>query len=246
MKKLILSVAIASILGVYTPIETIAKTPEKTAILLPINNTNDQQTAELLWKELSTNIYEHDHNKLVKPEELQTLIKGAGYSYGDQLTQLDSPEKKMTLQDKLGADGLIFLTVEDIKVSLKKNPLKPTTTKSVKGKAVLYVDGIEEETYDIDGVEVEKISKGALKTIVVIGASLAKDQDVLAAVTAIAAVEDPKVRGEVIEGVLALSGPLGNKIETLLFEKGILKENPYKKAIDNAIASVAEKIEKNI
>ncbi|WP_372714937.1 hypothetical protein [Ilyobacter sp.] len=246
MKKIILSIAIASILGVCSPTEIIAKTPEKTAILLPINNTNDQRTAELLWNNLSTNIYEHDHNKLISPEKTKVLIQGAGYSFGDQLTQLDSPEKRIALQNKMGTDGLIFITVDDVNVSLKKNPLKPTTIKNIKGKAVLYVDGIEEKEFNIEGIETEKISGTALKTILIIAGSIATDHNGLATVASIAAISDPVIRGEVIDGVLALSGPLGNKIETLLFEKGILKENPYKKAIDNAVASVAEDIEKNI
>lgn len=255
MKKTLTVLTLAALLGACTSTQeqgTTTKTEKtavaqqeinvtKAAILMPINNTNDQDTAELLWTELSKGAASKSE-KVMAGEEVEKLFKAAGYSYGDQLTQLDTPEKKVAFQEKLGADGLVYLTVEEIDSSLGKNPFKPTTTRTVKGKATLYVNGVEARTYDIEGTETKKISKEVLQTAMTIGAAFATDMDAMGAIVSIAAIADPVMRSEVAEAVLAMAGPAGTKLQTLMFEKGMLEESPYKAAVDNAVENADIKL----
>lgn len=256
MKKKLAILAVLTLLGACTSTENkenkagtevnVTKEAEinvtKEAMLIPINNTNDQTNAKLLWTELSKGLSEKS-DKFMTGEEVEKLVKASGYTYGDQLTQLDTVEKKLNFQTKLnveGLDGLVFLTVDEIDSSFSKNPFSPKTTRTVKAKAVLYVNGVEARTYDIEGTETKKISKEALATILAIGGSFATDNDMLGVIVSVMAITDPGMRAEVANAVLAMSGPLGTKLETLMLEKGILKDSPYQVAINNAVKN-AEK-----
>lgn len=256
MKKKLAILAVLTLLGACTSTEktdnkttakvTVKKEAEvnvtKEAMLIPINNTNDQNTAKLLWSELSKGLSANS-DKFMTGQEVEKLVKAAGYTYGDQLTQLDTVEKKLNFQTKLnveGLDGLVFLTVNEIDSSLSKNPFSPKTTRIVKAKAVLYVNGVEARTYDIEGTETKKISKEVLSTILTIGGAFATDKDMEAVIISIMAITDPAMRTEVAEAVLAMSGSLGTKLETLMLEKGILKESPYQVAINNAVENATK------
>lgn len=249
MKKTLLVLTLAALLGACTSMQegkATAKT-EKTAvaekkvevknaaILLPINNTNDQDTAELLWANLSKNA----EKKAMSREEVEKKLKTAGYSYGDQLVQLDTAEKKVELQNKLGTEELVYLTVEEISSSLSKNPFSPSTTRLVKGEAKLYVNGVEVQTYEINGSETKKISKDVLTLTLKIGTEfVSSTSDMEAAlrtaIVSIQAITDEKMRSEVAEAVLAVAGPAGTKLQTLMFEKGLLDESPYQTAVNEA------------
>ncbi len=210
---------------------------KKVAILLPINNTNDQNTADLFWKEISEQVSEIEGSQVLAPEEVENRINALGYDFGDQLLQVDTVEERKKLQEDLGVDGIVYFSVDEIKVSLEKS-LRPTTLKKVKAKSTLYVDGEKIRVYDITGVDINRISNRALFTILKIGGSFALDQDLLALIFAIEAIVDPVIRKEVIDGVLAMTGPVGAKFQTLLYEKEMLKESPFKLAIDNAVGAV--------
>lgn len=256
MKKKLAILAVLTLLGACTSTQnmedktttkaTVQKESEvnvtKEAILIPINNTNDQTNAKLLWTELSKEVSAHSDKFMTGPE-VEKLVKATGYSYGDQLTQLDTVEKKLNFQTKLnveGLDGLVFLTVDEIDSSFSKNPFSPKTTRTVKAKAVLYVNGVETRTYDIEGTEIKKVSKEALGIILTIGGSFATDHDIEGAIVSILAITDPEMRSEVAEAVLAMSGSLGTKLETLMLEKGILKESPYQVAINKAVENATK------
>jgi len=244
MGKKKITLILVIILGVFTSINLMAQNEinvTKAAILMPINNTNDQNTAELLWSELSKGAASKSE-KIMAGEEVEKLLKASGYSYGDQLTQLDTPEKKIEFQEEIGIDELIYLTIEDIDSSLGKNIFKPTTTRTIKGKAVSYVNGVEISTYDIEGTETKKISKKVLKTVMVIGGAFVTDMDAMGAVASIVAIADPVIRNEVAEAVLAMAGPAGTKLQTLMFEKGILEESPYKAAVNSAVENTVKNL----
>ena len=210
---------------------------EKVAILIPINNTNDQNTADLFWKEISEQVTQIDGAQVLAPEEVKNRIKSLGYDFGDQLLQLDTVDERKKLQESLNVDGIFYFSVEEIKVSLKKS-LRPTTLKTVKAKSTLYVDGEESKVYDITGIDINRISNRALFTILKISASFALDHDLLGLIFAIEAIADPVIRKDVIDGILAMTGPMGAKFQTLLYEKKVLKESTFKLAIDNAVGAI--------
>ncbi len=244
MKKKLFILALATLLGACTATEKktekVAEAPKevhlsKAAIMMPINNTNDQNTAEMLWEDFTAEEIEVNGDKVMAAAEVEKISKAAGYSYGDQLTQLDTPEKKVAFQEKFGADGLVYLTVEDIHSKLNPNPFSPTTERVVDGEAVVYVDGVEVATYDVAGTEVKKISKEVLQLSLEIGNQLVQDQDIEAALLAILALSNPEIRAQVADAVLAISGPTGTKLETLMYERGLIEESPYKGAVTAAV-----------
>lgn len=249
MKKGLLIVALIATLGACSaaektgtkePIKIVKVDYQKRAILLPINNTNDQPNADLFWKELSKS--QQTDSKTIDSKTVKKEMNKIGYSLGDQLTQLTTVDKKINFQNKIGADNLVFLTVNKIDTSLSKNPFNPKTTKTVSGTISIFENGKEINKFNVEGQEDYKISAEALKTALTIGKQMGKNQDYMAAYNSIKVITDPKLRGEVSEAVLALSGPLSTKLSTLMQEKGLLKGSPYKGAIDKAVKEISKSI----